>query len=1214
MVKRLLKWCYISTFGSSTPVRLAFAASLGFFLSALPMYGDRLVLIIVLAVLFRLNLIALLMGMAISFAIYQVPLFSSLMGNIMVGILLSLGAMPIFSLFFGWGFSKQQDLREGKSFIFHDNSGKRWLLIRRIGLAFAILVGIALFEFVVSLDTNPMIPNLGLRQSHQFKTLSPIAGKLSEYYLASLLKAEERIHPTFQLDFRKHQRIRTFRRIKQQEVYGFLVNWDENSTVSLEQNIHRLGVVIPEWYHLQSNLTMTSEVRRDVIAIAKNSNVRVVPLINNYTNGKWDHTAVHRLLNSPAAQNKLISQLLKEIKINKLSGVNIDFEGVREDDRGALNLFMGRVYAAFHPNKLLVTMDIPADDQAFDCGALAKVSDRLIVMLYDEHEAYSAPGPIASKEWVQQSLDLLNIPPQKLIVALANYGYDWTENSSDPADVLTFGDITQMVNDSKLRIQWDDKSGTPYIRYKDGEDQHLVWFLDAVTLYNQLNIARENGSRGVAIWRLGSEDPSIWHILSDLNNLPKHVNRLHRLISPEPTDYSGEGEVLRIVSSAEPGRRDFHLDRNGLIDSEEYTVMPKPFEIQRFGKPTGKEVALTFDDGPDSTFTPQILNILSRFRVKGTFFIVGENAEKNPELVQQIYREGHEIGSHTFTHPNVADISPARTRMELNANQRLIEELTGHSVTMFRPPYVADAEPSTPNELLPILRAQEMGYTMVGELIDPEDWQRPPAQEIIRRVLHQLPNGNVILLHDAGGDRSATVKALPKIIELLRARGYTFVTVSDLIGKSRDDLMPPVPPRDIHLLDWDRVVFTGISDWESMIAAVFYLAIGLGIFRFVFLIILASRQRRKYRPCLERGRTGPFVSVVIAAYNEEQVIAKTINSILQSDYNAFEIIVVDDGSTDGTSAAVAAAFGDNAQVRLISKENGGKSSAVNRGFREARGEAVVALDADTLIADNAISLLVRHFNDPKVAAVSGNVKVGNVHNLLTTWQHVEYVTGFNLERRAFDELNCITVVPGAIGAWRKSAVQAAGYYQEDTLAEDTDLTLNLLRKGHRIAYEERAFAYTESPQDLRSLLKQRFRWSYGTLQCLWKHRSALFDWEHKALGFVALPNMWIFQYVFQSISPLADIFFVLGLLGPEPGKTLAFYCAFLVVDLLASLFAFRLDGEPPRPLVWLFLQRLLYRQIMTYVVIKSLLSALKGVTVGWNKLQRAGNVEGPKNL
>jgi cellulose synthase/poly-beta-1,6-N-acetylglucosamine synthase-like glycosyltransferase/peptidoglycan/xylan/chitin deacetylase (PgdA/CDA1 family) len=756
-------------------------------------------------------------------------------------------------------------------------------------------------------------------------------------------------------------------------------------------------------------------------------------------------------------------------------------------------------------------------------------------------------------------------------------------------------------------VQWNKETGNPYLRYKSDGDQHTIWFLDAATFYNQMKVAIDNGSKGIAVWRLGSEDPSIWKLLNHSSEMKNPAPVLKKLVNPDPVHYSGQGEVLKIVSSAKDGNRSIQTDNNGFISNETYDDFPKPFEVVRYGKPKDKEVALTFDDGPDPVYTQQILDILDRYHIKGSFFIVGENAELHPEIIKREFNDGDEIGNHTFSHPDVASVSPMRTKMELNANQRLFEEITGHSMTMFRAPYAAVAEPSTPNEILPILRAQSMGYTMIGELIDPEDWQRPGTDEIVKRVLKQLPNGNVILLHDAGGDRSQTVAALPKIIEELQKQGYSFTTISHLIGKSSADIMPSAT-KDKSYLVYDKAVFSVLKGWREGISIIFYSAIILGLIRLAFLVFLSRRQVKRYKEIPFDPDFTPLVSVVIAAFNEEKVICQTIDSILTSDYPAFEIIVVDDGSKDCTSQVVEEAFKQNSQVRLLRKVNGGKSSAINYGIKEASGEIIVALDADTIISHDAISLLVRHFKNEKVAAVSGNVKVGNKRNLLTNWQHIEYVTGFNLERRSFAQLNCITVVPGAIGAWRKTAVVEAGYFREDTLAEDTDLTLLLLELGYKIEFEEKAYAYTEAPEDMKSLAKQRYRWTYGTLQCLWKHKGKLFNKSHKTLGFIGMPNMWIYQYFYQVFSPIADLLFILALFGNHPKKAAIGFVVFYLVDFLTSLYAFRLEKESPKPLLSLFLQRILYKQLMTYVVFKSIFSALKGGTVGWNKLKRNGNV------
>ena len=633
-------------------------------------------------------------------------------------------------------------------------------------------------------------------------------------------------------------------------------------------------------------------------------------------------------------------------------------------------------------------------------------------------------------------------------------------------------------------------------------------------------------------------------------------------------------------------------------------------------KTAGKKVALTFDDGPNSEYTTEILDILKKYNVKADFFVVGKNAAMNADIIKRMYDEGHEIGNHTFSHPNILNLSDSELKKELNATQRVIQEDTGHSTLLFRFPLGMDIENLTSAEIEPILKVQDQGYTTVDDLIDPKDWKGISSEEICRGIENQLSNGNIILLHDAGGDRSETVEALPKIIESLRSKGYEFVTVSSLLGKTRDDIMPLADTSDGPLNVYNNVAITMSASFVKFASAFFLITICLAIFRLLFLVYYSKKQHKSRKKHEIDKEFTPFVSVVIAAYNEEKVICMTIDSILESNYRNFEIVLVNDGSNDDTSNLVKEKYRTNQMVKVVDKENGGKASSLNLGFRVSSGEIIIALDADTIIDPDAIPLLVSHFKDENVAAVSGNVKVGNIHNMITKWQHIEYVVGFNLERRAFSMLNCVTVVPGALGAWRKDIVARYGYFKEDTLAEDTDMTLNILKNGYKdmssgykIKFEEKAYAYTESPADIRSLLKQRYRWSYGTLQCLWKHKEMLFNGRYRSLGNIAIPNMWLFQYVFQPLSPIADMFFIAGLLGNNAIKVTLVYMVFLVFDYSTSIYAFRLENEKMNVLVHLFLQRIVYRLIMTYVVIKSILSAIRGVRVRWNKLERAGSVE-----
>jgi cellulose synthase/poly-beta-1,6-N-acetylglucosamine synthase-like glycosyltransferase len=394
----------------------------------------------------------------------------------------------------------------------------------------------------------------------------------------------------------------------------------------------------------------------------------------------------------------------------------------------------------------------------------------------------------------------------------------------------------------------------------------------------------------------------------------------------------------------------------------------------------------------------------------------------------------------------------------------------------------------------------------------------------------------------------------------------------------------------------------------------------------VTVLALLGRGREKRRRFA--GTPPPPVSVLIAAFNERPVIRRTIEAVLSGDLQPIEVVVVDDGSTDGTFEEVERAFAAEPRVRLIRQANAGKAQALNRAIEASRGEILVCLDADTVFTHDTLSRLARHFDRPEIGAVAGNVKVGNRINVWTKWQALEYITSQNLDRRAYALLNAITVVPGAVGAWRREAVRDAGGYRSDTLAEDMDLTWRLRRAGWRIENDSTALGWTEAPDSLGTLYRQRFRWAFGTLQCLWKHRSAV--GRHGWFGCVALPSLWLFQIAFQALSPLVDlqvawtlvrageVTLTRGLLTrdwqPLPqavaalSSVLFLYLFFFVLELVGAVVAIALDRERWRLLGWLFWQRFVYRQVMYAVVLRSLRTALVGRAAGWGKLERKGTV------
>jgi len=819
---------------------------------------------------------------------------------------------------------------------------------------------------------------------------------------------------------------------------------------------------------------------------------------------------------------------------------------------------------------------------------------------------------------------LAQVPPGKAIVAIGNYAYDWHDGV---ADNMTDEEAWLAANDGETKPVFDTESGNSHFGYEENGSKHEIWMLDAASAWNQLRAAKVEGVAGYALWRLGSEDVGYWPAAKALPT--GRSPDLSHFMPVGNVDVQGAGELLRIEATPRDGLRRVNFDRGGLIREQQFTQLPTPFVVRRGGDQPGM-VALTFDDGPDATWTPKILDVLEAKHAPATFFVIGENALSNPSLLNRIVAGGSELGNHSYTHPNMAQVSATGIRLELNTTQRLVEAYTGRSMRLFRAPYFGDAEPTTTDELQPALIAQQRGYLNVGLHVDPDDWQRPGVAEIVAVTLAKVASGTdevttkVVLLHDGGGDRSQTVAALPAIIDGLRAKGYTLVPISKLAGMPRDAVMPPVTGSDLVAVRADIGIFLLIAGLFWAVKWLFFVAIALGIARALLMAALALRDRfgrgGAVPPPIDPAR---FVSVLIPAFNEERVIVDSVRRVLASEQVELEILVIDDGSSDATSAVVREAFADEPRVRLLTLENGGKAKALNRGLAMVRGDVIIALDADTRFQKDTVARLARWFADPEIGAVAGNAKVGNRFNLVTRWQSVEYVTAQNLERRALTQFDAITVVPGAVGAWRRSALDGVGGYPTDTLAEDQDLTIAIQRVGWRIGYDVEAVAWTEAPESFRALAKQRFRWSYGTLQCLWKHRSIFRTRKPLGLALVGLPQAWLFQIIFAVISPIIDFALVASTIetalrvqqhgwAQTQSDVLmmgAYWLAFTTIDIACGAVAYWLDPREGRyPAHLLVAQRFIYRQLMYWVVLKAVGAALRGPSVGWGKLERSGRV------
>jgi len=1025
---------------------------------------------------------------------------------------------------------------------------------------------------------------------------------------------------------------------------GFYVNWDPQSLTDLKDHIKQLDMVVTESFFIKNGAdTLIDQVDEDALKVIRKNKKTAIAMVSNFSVDHFDGDAIHKLLQDKNLQDRFITNLIKALKSYGFNGVNIDFEEIKENSDQPLAAFQKNLYERLHAQNLIVSQDISPENDDYNLPVLEKYNDYVFVMAYDQHTENSNAGDVSHQQWVEEQLDKIcdKISADKVILALACYGYDWPD--SDVGKTITYQQAIANASRYGSKVIYNPLSANLNYSYTDESAvNHQVYFTDAATNFNLIRKADDWGVAGVALWRMGAEDPRVWTFISkdlSLDSVRKtgvDLKRLTHIGLNDRVDYSGDGEILDLVSIPKQGKIEVKLDTSEyVIEGQTYVDLPTKYSIRRYGH-AEKKIVLTFDDGPDPVYTPQILNILQREKVPGSFFLVGIMAEQHMGLVLKEYNMGYEIGNHTFFHPDMSKIGAERVNFELNATRKIIESVTGHSTILFRPPYNADAEPTTSAEILPVVQSRKENYIMIGETIDPEDWQPGiTADQIFNAVVKQHEMGNVLLLHDAGGNRSATVEALPRIIKYFRDKGYKFATIGELIGKKKSELMPAVNLSNSDLISDGDTLFLDIFSYGTLtLNFIFIIAIILAMLRSIFIAILAIKQKRsakKEEPLLLKNPEMK-VSIIIPAYNEEITVVQSLNSLLKTGYKHTEFIFVDDGSKDRTIELVKQNFGHLPQLRIFTKPNGGKASALNYGIEQSSADFVICIDADTQLKTDAITELMRYFYDGEIAAVAGTVKVGNKNNLITNWQSIEYITAQNMDRRAFDILNTITVVPGAIGAFRKSVIKEVGAFTTDTLAEDCDLTMRILRAGYTVKNCDSAIAYTEAPETVDMLLKQRFRWSFGVMQSFWKNRATLLNKKYGYFGMVGMPNILIYQIILPLFSPLADFFMLLSMitglfslssvhslslagvgsllsLNNGFGQVFFYYCLFILVDLLFAGIAFRMEKESYKKLVYIIPQRFYWRQLMYLVLFRSIRKALKGELEGWGALKRTGNVK-----
>ncbi len=1157
--------------------------------------------------------------------------------------------------------------------IFYDPQRKRWKRLRRILDVTAVISTVVLAMFFLNVLRRQALPELLLPQpKRNYKALHENTGPIKGKGTRPARRHTNRKPSDIPLNTGEGVRA------------AYYVQDDPASYSSLKEHVRQIDLLFPEWLFVSvpdgklrgvtldnrpfdvvdsrgaHDVDQQGKVKR-VIQDAK-EDTEIFPLMSNYSTAKQNFDdGIGEVLKDPVRRNALLDQtdqFLQAFPVYR--GISLDFEEVQDDAEDGYQAFIGGLYSRLHARKLKLYVNTGVSASDDELKFLAANSDAILLMNYDQHETESEPGPIAGQDWFIANLQRVMklVPKEKIICALGNYGYDWTmsipkDKRKKPkvlgVDVLNVQDVWQLAADADADITLEDNNLNAHFAYDDEDSKvrHQVWFLDGVTALNQLRGARDLGLQTFALWRLGSEDRSIWAVWDKPSS--KDSPKALSMVQPgHGVDTEGEGDIIRIIGRPSSGSRTVemetpesdltNLDRRLIVD-EHMDVYPHSYTVEQYGYHE-KKVAISFDDGPDPKWTPKILDILKSKNVKGSFMMIGAQAEENVGLMKRVVHEGHEIGNHTFTHPDISEISPRQLYLELNLTERLFASKLGIQPLYFRPPYSIDQEPDTDDQAEPADRIQGYGYTIVGDKIDTSDWDEHPrktAQEISESVLAQLAvmkdkpqfRGSIILLHDGGGDRQTTIEALPVLIDTLRSKGYEIVPVSNLMGKTTAEVMPPLSEPEKWQARIDSIAFFFFAFFGHFVVWVFFVGDVLMSARLVLVGVFALIDRLRTRKYPDTSNFLPRVAVLIPSYNEEKVIVRTIRSVLNSDYPNLRVIVIDDGSRDRTFEVAREAYPEEiaqGKLTVLRKPNAGKAEALNFALNNLEEDFYVGIDADTVIATDAVSKLVPHFIDPTVGAVAGNAKVGNRVNLWTRWQALEYITSQNFERRALDLFNVVTVVPGAIGAWRTAAVLKGGCYPVNTVAEDADLTMNLLEQGYKVIYEDRSLAFTEAPISANGLMRQRFRWSFGTLQAIFKHRRAFL--RHRAMGLFALPNILIFQMLLPLVSPFIDLMFVAGCLhfavdryfhpaaasASSFEKLLVYFLTFLVIDFVTSSLAFSLERRHPANkgdgwlLFHIWLQRFAYRQLFSLVLFKTLKRAIDGRPFNWDKLERTAKM------
>lgn len=1026
--------------------------------------------------------------------------------------------------------------------------------------------------------------------------------------------------------------------------FGFI---HEDNLVTYKQNlVYQKEVIFPFIQLVQKNNKLAlGYIDNDITKDVTRYNQRFLPNLkknllvstsnyNTYNPNTEDQILDWNLFIKEGSIKQIANNILEIVKVQGYDGITLEAND---------NLFATQS-AKYSELIKTLKLNLKSEGLDFQLAFNNSFNSELVRDLGPEVELIFGTKQNLIVEDYKQNLDLVNGLKKNeiknkiiLFAPTTNVNRSIIDKKNSYEAVIDYNSVGELIKKYQTNIKLSDNGYGFEFNYKDNNIDHNVLVNDATTYFNLTSLSKEAGVE-IGLNNLVASDPSIYKIINKNDNIDSQLDILKNQLEFNSLPLmKGEGEILNLLDSLKYGKREVEF-KDGRIVNQKIIEHPQPSLVHKSGRLDSK-VVLTFDDGPDPVYTPKVLDILKQNNIKATFFVVGDKVSKHPEILRRIYAEGHEVGNHTFNHVYSRNLDNLSFENEVIATQEIIKQTIGIKPVFFRTPFNDLDGPYTKfdQEKLDILHNNNLQISESD--IDTRDWEINNKSIIIANVTDKIKSGQSgqIVMHDGGGkNREITVSALPEIINFVKSSNYQFITMDELV--KADILSFKNYNVSQELNKYEESNLNKSQNWIEQIINVFvwYLKICsvIALVRLLFMLIIyfhelskRSKANKQVGNLLNTNMLQmPSVDVIVPCFNEEKVVCQTVASILGSKYQNFNIIVIDDCSSDKSFELLLATYRNNPQVKLLHKRNGGKAQALNYAIKNSTADYVICCDADTLFLPSTIFNLMKHFNDKDIAGVAGFVQVGNDSNFLARLQKQEYIYGQNFDKISYSGLDAVIVVPGAIGAWKKKILLEVGLYDTDTLAEDTDLTIKVLKKGYKVVYDHEAISITEVPETLRDLFKQRVRWQFGSLQLLYKNRRMIFNPKHKFVGMFLIPEI-LSSFIFMGILPITDVLILSGIFKiltslflPESNlnnlmnyndlmTAIFFSLIYFCIYFFSYLWATYLDKSSRKwSLIWILpFHIFVYRHFLWYVNLVVMMRAIRGLEVGWNKLARTGN-------